>query len=214
MGFKRCPHTMVAATPPDYGVVNNIQPQTRKERLSQQNREGLEKMRLKARREGYCSYEENGVTPPPDSLGYISEADRFITDVAAVQKVERDAEIAKKETILHNKRSMRADREEKRWRTIEMEHQMEVQRQEEMRMDSAYSRSNKTSMPYNPINLEYGEGRDGDCLRFSDEALKYRGALRADHLQRRMNNGYNPITGEVASRVAVPNRPNPPGGYM
>lgn len=167
-------------------------------------------MRLKARREGYCSYEENGVTPPPDSLGYISEADRFITDVAAVQKVERDADIAKKEAILHNKRTVRADREEKRWRTIEVEHQMEAQRMEEMRHDGSYSRSNKTSMPYNPINLQYGEGRDGECLRFSDEALKYRGAMRADHLQRRMNNGYNPITGEVAPRVSLPEKPMAP----
>ena len=47
-------------------------------------------------------------------------------------------------------------------------------------------------------------------MRFSDEALKYRGAMRADHLQRRMNNGYNPITGEVAARVSLPEKPTPP----
>lgn len=74
----------------------------------------------------------------------------------------------------------------------------------------AISKSNKTSMPYDPISLEYGEGRDGECLRYSDEALKYRSALRAEHLQRRMNGSYNPITGAELQRVPVPQKPEAP----
>jgi len=237
-----------------------VQPQTRKERLSQQYREDLEKLRLQQRREGYCTYQargpypcpgypaprrahaparaaarrccmpaagergvlslcaqpdaralqEAGLTPTPGSLGYISEAERFITDTAGVAKVERDAEIAKKEQILYNKRTNSALREEKRWRTIEIEEQMDQKRQEDEREHSTYSRSNKTSMPYNPINLEYCAGRDGECLRYSDEALNYRISVRAEHLQRRNNGGYDPITGEAMQRVQVPNPPKAP----
>jgi len=189
---------------------NNVQPASRKERHAQSYREDLEKSRLKNRRENFCHYEESGVTPPPDSLGYISEADRFVTDVAAVEKGIRDAAIAKKESIVHTKRVNRADREEKRWRTIEMEHEMDQRRQEELRLEGAFSKSNKTSMPYNPINLQYGDGRDGQCLRYSDEALTYRSALRAQHLQQRQNNGYNPITGAPSLPVVVPSQPQPP----
>ena len=58
---------------------------------------------------------------PEGSLGAISDADRFVTDVAAVNKNERDAAIARKEQIFYSKRLSNADREEKRWRTIEME---------------------------------------------------------------------------------------------
>jgi|EP00966_Prymnesium_polylepis_P028177 hypothetical protein len=106
----------------------------------------------------------------------------------------------------------RADAEEQRWRTIEMTHQMEAAKLSEMRENSTFARSNKTSMPYNPINLRYDDGTDGERLRYSDDSLRYRGALRAEHLQQRMTStGYNPITGEVIQKVTVPNAPMMPG---
>ena len=53
---------------------------------------------------------------------------------------------------------------------------------------------------------------DGDRLRYSDESLRYRGALRAEHLQRRMTStGYDPITGAPIERVHVPEAPKRPG---
>lgn len=189
----------------------NIQPATRKARQAQLFREDLEKMRLKARRENYCHYEEGGLVQPPESLGYISEADRFITDIAGVAKVERDAAVRKREQQHYSKRIERARKEEQRWGQIELQHNMEQQRMDDMRDNYSYARSNKTSMPYNPINLRYDDGADGDRLRYSDESLRYRGALRADHLQRRMTStGYNPITGAPISRVHVPDAPSPP----
>jgi len=196
---------------PALGDVVNIQPQTRKARQAQLYREDLEKMRLAARRENYCHYETGGVTPGPDSLGYISEADRFVTDIAAVHKTERDADVAKREQMFYGRRIQRAEKEEQRWGTIELQHQLEQKRLEDMRENASYARSNKTSMPYNPINLRYDDGSDGDRLRYSDESLRYRGALRAEHLQRRMTStGYNPITGAPIERVHVPDAPAAP----
>jgi len=193
---------------PELGHVVNLQPLSRQERLSQQYREDLEKMRLRARRENYCRYEEGGIIQPPESLGYIPEAERFITDIASVEKNERDSEFAKREQMHYNRRMNKAEAEERRWRTIEMQHEIEETRLSEMRQNSTFARSNKTSMPYNPINLRYDDGNDGDRLRFSDESLRYRGALRAEHLQsRNSSTGYNPITGEVISRVSVPAAP-------
>jgi len=201
---------------PDLGQVVNIAPQTRKERRSQVNREDLEKSRLRARREGFAHYEEGGVTPPPESLGYITEADRFVTDIAAVNKAEREAEHAKREQMFHGRRMNRATNEEERWRVIEMMHQMEQQRLDQNRANYSYARSNKTSMPYNPINLRYDDGADGDRLRYSDESLRFRGAQRAEHLQRRsQSTAYDPITARPRQAVHVPDppaRPPPPGG--
>ena len=65
------------------------------------------------------------MTPTPESLGYISEADRFITDTAAVAKAERDADVAKREQMFYGKRIQRAEKEERRWGTIELQHQLE-----------------------------------------------------------------------------------------
>jgi len=193
----------------------NIQPQTREERKAALFREDLEKLRLRQRRENYCVYEEGGLVPlGPDSLSYITEADRFVTDAAAVNKAERDASVNHKEQINYNKRMVRAENEERRWRTIETQHQLEQRRLEEMRENHSFARSNKTSMPYNPINLRYDDGNDGDRLRYSDESLRYRGALRAEHLQRRQTStGYDPITGTPIDRVHVPSAPARPGQY-
>ena len=44
------------------------------------------------------------MTQPEGSLGHITDADRFVTDVAAVNKNERDAAIARKEQIYYGKR--------------------------------------------------------------------------------------------------------------
>lgn len=194
--------------PPELGPVMNIEPQTRKMRQAETCREEREKERLRARRENYCVYEEGGVTPVAESLSYITEAERFVTDAAAVNKAERDAAVNKKEGIHYNRRVLRAEAEEVRWRTIEMQHQMEQKRLEDMRENHSFARSNKTSMPYNPINLRYDDGNDGERLRYSDESLRYRGALRAEHLQRRMTStGYDPITGMAIERVHVPEKP-------
>ena len=130
-----------------------------------------------------------------------------------MEKGEREAQFTKREQMHYNKRISRADAEEKRWRTIEMQHTLEEQRMSDMRKEATFARSNKSSMPYNPINLRYDENNAGDRLRFSDESLRYRGALRAEHLQQRMTStGFNPITGEMIQRVAVPDHPQPPRG--
>ena len=188
----------------------NIQPATRKARQAQLFREDLEKMRLKARRENYCHYEEGGLVQPPESLGYISEADRFITDIAGVQKTERDAEVRKREQQHYNKRIERAQKEEQRWGQIELQHNMEQQRMDDMRDNYSYARSNKTSMPYNPINLRYDDGADGDRLRYSDEACDTAARSAPTTCSGMTSTGYNPITGAPISRVHVPDAPSPP----
>jgi len=194
--------------PPPLGQVVNVAPQTRDQRKAALFREDLEKMRLKERREKYYSYQEGGVTPTAESLSYIPEEQRFVTDAASVNKGERDAAVQKREQMFYDRRVIKAQNEEERWRTIEVKHQMEERRMKEQRDNFSFARSNKTSMPYNPINLRYDNGQDGDRLRFSDDNLRYRGALRAEHLQRRgTSTGYNVLTGEEIPRVHVPTRP-------
>ena len=175
-------------------------------------KEDLEKLRLQQRREKYCVYEANPLTEPDaQSVGYIADAERFVTDVAGVNKAERDAEVSKREQMFYAKRMGRAEVEQERWRTIETQHQVEQQRLAEMRENHAFARSNKTSMPYNPINLQYDEGADGARLRYSDESLRHRGALRAENLQKRTTStGYNPITGAPIEPVHVPEAPRAP----
>ena len=99
---------------PELGAVRNVESQGRAERLSKTNKEDLEKSRLRARKEGFYRHEECSMTQPEGSLGHITDADRFVTDVASVNKNERDAAIARKEQIFYGKRVSNAEREEKR----------------------------------------------------------------------------------------------------
>ena len=174
------------------------------------HKEDLEKMRLRNRREGFFKYAEGGITPGPDSAQYIPDADRFITDVAGQEKRDRELMLAQKKELQEVNRKKVTEQEEARWRAIEDEYAHSKRREEEMRIDGAFGKSNKNSMPYDPITLNYLEGRDGECLRYSDEALNYRGALRAQSLQSKTNNGYNPITGERVPDVSIPEPPKPP----
>ena len=57
---------------------------------------------------------------------------------------------------------------------------MEQQRLEEMRDNSNYARSNKTSMPYNPINLRYDDGMDGDDVEGAGAGAGLPAAVRND----------------------------------
>lgn len=190
----------------------NVVPQTRQERKAKDSREVLEKTRLRQRKEGFCHYEEGGLTPfGPESLSHISEKDRFITDIAGVNKIEREQEVAKREQMYHNRRVKKAEMEEERWRTIETRFNLDMAREAEQRQNAAYARSNKTSMPYNPINLRYDDGVDGDRLRYSDASMLHRGALRSEHLQRRgMSTPFHPITGDMVPMVHVPPMPERP----
>ena len=209
---RPCRRSLAHREPPPGASQVNIAPQTRRERQAATYKEDLEKMRLMQRREKYFHYQEGGVEQSKSSLGYINEADRFVTDAPALNKQERDASVNRKAQIDYNKRAIRAQKEEERWGLIEVAHQIEQQRVAEMRENASYARSNKTSMPYNPINLKYDDGSDGARLRFSDESLRYRGALRAEHLQRRSTStGYDPITGTAIERVHVPEAPFKPG---
>lgn len=199
-----------ARGPPELGEVRQLAPRSRQERMGEVHKEDLEKMRLRARRECYYHHEEAAIEQPPESLGYIRESERFITDIAAVEKDERNAAVARRELMFHNKRQQRTADEERRWKAIESGYDADSAHQAQMQADGTFSKSNRTSMPYDPISLKYGEGKDGECLKYSDEALRYRSALRADHLQQRTNSGFNPITGEATARVPVPERPTPP----
>ena len=60
-------------------------------------------------------------------------------------------------------------------------------------------------MAYNPITLEYHNGRRGDTLKQKDEKSEFRAKIRAKNLDIRSNTGYNILTGENRKGVDVPN---------
>jgi len=193
----------------------NVAPRTRYERRAVLDKESLEKSRLAERREGHqrfqADYKVTGDTE--GAPGFITEADRFYTDTAGMEKMKRDVDLQSKQQNYMNKRSQATDREDKRWRQIEESKKVDEERWDQLREDGSKARRNNSSVPYNPLTLHYNDGKDGDRLRWQDDDIKYRAALRADNLNKHDTAGYNPINGENSYQINVPPQPEPMTDY-
>lgn len=62
--------------------------------------------------------------------------------------------------------------EEARWKRIEAEFAAERARQ--CRLMRSGAPSNESSVPYNPLTLQYAPSRAGEELKFRDEQIRYR----------------------------------------
>ena len=183
----------------------NIKPMTRKERRALKDKVALEKQRL-MNRTGLAAkmYRENAPENPselltlkPDAAGFMADADRFHSDTAGEEFLKRKAAYNRKQDIYNNTRNTRAVNEEARWKKIESsKHQEEVYwaRQRELGVKSA---KNKSCVPYDPLTLQYDDTHDGERLRYADDMVRYRAAVRAVNMARHGDTrvGYNIING-------------------
>ena len=79
-----------------------------------------------------------------------------------------------------------------------------------LREESDKAKRNVSSVPYDPITLKYNDNQDGLRLRYADDTIRYRAALRAQNLQSRMTaDGFNPVTGNALPPPVLPERPVP-----
>lgn len=167
------------------------------------DKESIEKQRLRERREEYFHFEEplsraqGGVgAAGPGTVGWIPEADRFQTDSAFAEKMNQQAEQQKQEQFWDARRDAGVRREEQRW------DKMEKQEQAQMAIDAncAESRSKKNagSIPYDMLTLKYHDTAEGGALLESDQHAKERQVARSHCMYDNANRtGYNPLTGDV-----------------
>ena len=81
-------HVDPPATRPRF---HNVEPRSREERLAIRDKDMLEKLRLEHRLKSNVKEDLNSnlLEPPPNSAGFISEADRFCTDAAGEEYAAR-----------------------------------------------------------------------------------------------------------------------------
>merc|ERR1712232_902110 len=110
------------------------------------------------------------------------------------------------EELISTRRFQNALMEEERWKRIDSEF-ADDQRKQERLMERGAPR-NVSSVPYDPLTLQYRETKEGELLRYSDNQIRYRAALRAEHLRKlQTKEGFNPITGEASRTVSLPPEP-------
>lgn len=148
---------------------NNIRPRTRAEKRAAQDRERLEKDRLRSRRFGHQQYQDPGavVAPATDPTvaSYGDAANRFRRDFAAEEK-ERKAELhAKKQAELDRRRLQDAEREAARWAEMDARDAAERERLQQLRLDGGKARKNRSALPYDSVRMLYHGTPDGEALR-------------------------------------------------
>jgi len=199
----------------------NIKPMTRQERRAQKDKVALEKERL-MKRTGLSAkqYRENApktamglIVPEQNAAGFLSDADRFHTDVSGEEYLRRRAKYEAQQSTYAAKRVQRVQREEDRWEQIQARKKEEEEFWDEQRAAGEKARKNHSSVPYDAITLRYNDGLDGERLRFHDDKVRYRAAVRSRNLQRcgDTRTGYNIINGSDQAALAVPPQPQPGG---
>eukprot|EP00619_Florenciella_sp_RCC1007_P015042 CAMPEP_0205907354 /NCGR_PEP_ID=MMETSP1325-20131115/2496_1 /ASSEMBLY_ACC=CAM_ASM_000708 /TAXON_ID=236786 /ORGANISM="Florenciella sp., Strain RCC1007" /LENGTH=217 /DNA_ID=CAMNT_0053273445 /DNA_START=75 /DNA_END=728 /DNA_ORIENTATION=- len=168
----------------------NIKPMSRDERRALKDKVALEKDRL-MKRSGLAAkqYRENapkdsmGLTcPDSNAAGFLADADRFHSDVSGEELIHRQQVYERKQQVYENTRVKRAEREEQRWQKIEQARVAEEEFWEKQREDGSKSKKNASCVPYDTITLKYDDTLDGERLRYDDDMVRYRAALRSQNL--------------------------------
>lgn len=195
---------------------NNIPARSRELREALRDKEQLEKDRLRHRKEGYTRI-DTSVTGSamlvyePKSHGYMSDADRFHSDTAGEERALREARNSRVKMQYQHRRQESVTREVSRWDAMDAADVAEEKKWQVKRDSGMYARRNKSGEPFNPITLQYNDGKDGQRLKVADDAVKHRALVRAGNLQyHNSREGINPITGnpirQVQTRDLLPSR--------
>lgn len=170
----------------DWVRFHNLKPRKRSERRAVLDKESLEKARLAQRVGGFERYEDPGSVAGSAagaaSAGYMPESERFITDVAGEAKLQREEAAARKAAAILRRREESRQREELRWKRMDEAKKEEEDRVRRMREDGGKAAKNVGSMPYDFVTLQYRKGEEGERLKYQDDRVKYRAAMRAQHL--------------------------------
>ena len=165
---------------------------------------------VQERRGGHYRYagSQNPILPPENSLSYQSESERFVVDVAGEEYDQRMANIARKEAIFARKRLDRYEKEEARWAAIEQDEEMQRERQKLLQQHGDKYKKNQSSVNFDPITLKYHNTKAGHELKYNDDVIKYRAAVRANHLYSKgTHSEHNIITGELNKQLRQPTKP-------
>ena len=180
----------------------NNRPRSRAGRRAVCDKESLEKERLSQRKEGFVridpSVAGHAMTEFHSSApGFMADADRFHTDAAGEARLERMVDSSRRQKIVEQKRYDGLVKDEARWEALEQQRTAEEDKHNRWRAEGVKSQRNASSVPFDPITLEYYKTTAGNQLRNQDDRIKQRAHLRSENLHNHSHrSGINPITGE------------------
>ena len=139
----------------------------------------------------------------------MSEKDRFCGTFAEEEKTRRDIKLLQKEQKLAQMKRQQIELQKQREENKKVEQARYMQRMKYLQQKG--SPKNESSVPYDPLTLQYNDSYAGRKLKYEDDKVKYRAKLRSRKLYYEQNrNGFNPVTGEAAQSAPLPSKPVKP----
>ncbi len=155
-------------------------PRTRYERNSLKDKVALERNRLNERsglqarihRQNAPEHTSLLTSCTHDAAGYLSNADRFHTDVAGDEYQQRQEQYKKKLAANEFRRNVSSQREEDRWMTAEMKAKAEEEYWTKVREEGLKSKKNESNVAYDILTLQYNQDPDGEAQKYHDDMGK------------------------------------------
>ena len=189
--------------------MNNIKPKDRSERISNKNRETIEKAFISDRIGAYNKKSDplKLNDPEPSSSLFINEAERFNKDFAT-NEYERRRDLNEKKRLRNEQLKMNLfEKEQKRWEKMDYEYIKELNKAMLNKEKNIVGKKNNPGLAFNPITLDYDKSVQGEILRNRDDQSRYRAQLRSNNLDLKANSQYNILTGD--DRNFIKNLPKP-----
>lgn len=189
--------------------MNNIKPKDRSERISNKNRETIEKAFISDRIGAYNKKSDplKLNDPEPSSSLFINEAERFNKDFAT-NEYERRRELNEKKRLRNEQLKLNLfEKEQKRWEKMDYEYMKELNKAMLNKEKNIVGKKNNPGLAFNPITLDYDKSVQGEILRNRDDQSRYRAQLRSNNLDLKANSQYNILTGD--DRNFIKNLPKP-----
>lgn len=190
MGDHGHKSAVVEVLPSAFGF-RNIRAKTRSERRGMKDKVALERSRL-MERSGWQArmHQKNapettsGLTScRPGDEGYLSNSDRFHSDTAGEQALEREEAAAKRHAAHIFRRENARKRDEGRWEKTELQQHAEELKIQKIREDPTIMpyrgpKKNVSNVAYDITNLQYKQDTNGEAQQYFDNMVRYRAQAR------------------------------------
>jgi hypothetical protein len=176
-------------TPSLYGF-RSIRARTRNERYALKDKVALEKSRLNQRSGWQARLHQmnapehtSGLTSCRENdAGYLSNSDRFHSDVAGEELEVRIHEMDKRHRALDYKKNQQLTREEERWKKMEEYSKQDDEYWQKVRDEGIKAKKNQSKVAYDITTLIYNNNVSGEDQKYVDDMVRYRAQARTRNL--------------------------------
>lgn len=106
------------------------------------------------------------------AAGYLSNSDRFHTDVVGEEYAMRQEKLKKQQAAMEFKRNMTSQRDLDRWNEMQEKAQKEEEYYHKLREEGSKAKKNQSNVAYDILTLQYNQDEVGLQQKYADDMGK------------------------------------------